>query len=175
MTKDFLGWPVKIVAGEMRSNAKWIFGPPVSIGEHLMSEPLDADPRPAGGHAVSEENMIGRTLTTLAKMGDAYERMCLGSSPTGNYSLGCSPSEALDATRAAHSLIRKLPVWIPVSERLPAKGTRALVFTEGCRDESYHVASVDEYGEWFPSAGDGYGFPTVTHWMPLPPPLKEKP
>jgi len=55
--------------------------------------------------------------------------------------------------------------WISVSERLP-KGDDVLVFTT----DGIHVASRDEYGLWWPSAGDSYGFPDVTHWMPLPEP-----
>ena len=65
--------------------------------------------------------------------------------------------------------------WIAVSERLPPEGTRVLVFTEKWCDEIYHVASVDEDGDWFPSAGDGYGFGRVTHWMNLPSPPEVTP
>jgi hypothetical protein len=37
-----------------------------------------------------------------------------------------------------------------------------------------HVASLDEDGVWYPSHGDGWEFPDVTHWMPLPEPPEVK-
>jgi len=80
-----------------------------------------------------------------------------------------------DEIARLRSLRAASPQWISVNERLPAKGTQVLVFTEVWCDETYHVASVDEYGEWFPSAGDGYGFPAVTHWMALPAPPEVTP
>jgi hypothetical protein len=62
--------------------------------------------------------------------------------------------------------------WIPVSERLPEENVSVLVFTkDGKFDRAgMHVAILDEDGEWYPSHGDGYMFPVVTHWMPLPEP-----
>ena len=67
--------------------------------------------------------------------------------------------------------------WIPVSERLPEEGVDVLVFTKEGKFDSRpnrHVASFDEDGEWYPSHGDGYMFPVVTHWMPLPEPPEVK-
>jgi len=56
--------------------------------------------------------------------------------------------------------------WIPVSERLPNVHQCVLAYT----DYGMHVASINKYQEWGPNHGDGWDFPTVTHWMPLPPP-----
>lgn len=68
--------------------------------------------------------------------------------------------------------VEDLPRWIPVSERLPEENVSVLVFTkDGKFDRAgMHVAILDEDGEWYPSHGDGYMFPVVTHWMPLPEP-----
>jgi hypothetical protein len=63
-----------------------------------------------------------------------------------------------------------LPRWIPVSERLPQEDEDVIVFTDEENEKGVHVASIDEDGVWCPSHGDGWMFPTVTHWMPLPEP-----
>jgi hypothetical protein len=63
-----------------------------------------------------------------------------------------------------------LPRWIPVSERLPQEDEDVIVFTDEENEMGVHVASIDEDGVWCPSHGDGWMFPTVTHWMPLPEP-----
>jgi hypothetical protein len=56
--------------------------------------------------------------------------------------------------------------WISVSERYPEEDEDVLVFST----DGIHVASLDEDGTWYPSHGDGWDFPGVTHWMPLPAP-----
>ena len=64
-----------------------------------------------------------------------------------------------------------LPRWIPVSERLPEEDQNVVVHTE----DGTHVAAIDEDGVWYPSHGDGWMFPIVSHWMPLPaPPTDDK-
>lgn len=63
-----------------------------------------------------------------------------------------------------------LPRWIPVGERLPEEEQDVVVFT----NEGTHVAALDEDGIWCPSHGDGWMFPEVTHWMPLPEPPEVK-
>jgi len=93
MTKDFLGWPVKIVAGGMRSNAKWIFGPPVSIGEHLMSTERDTPKRcgncthwgrePAGRHRSVPG--FGDCTRVLHHVGDDESRRIAESIPGKNH------------------------------------------------------------------------------------------
>jgi hypothetical protein len=66
--------------------------------------------------------------------------------------------------------------WIPVSERLPEEDEDVLVMTAEGKFASggMHVASLDEDGVWYPSHGDGWEFPDVTHWMPLPEPPEVK-
>jgi hypothetical protein len=56
--------------------------------------------------------------------------------------------------------------WISVTERLPDEEQDVIVFT----NEGTHVAALDEDGVWCPSHGDGWMFPDVSHWMPLPAP-----
>ena len=73
-----------------------------------------------------------------------------------------------DAIAAVSEL---MPRWIPVTDRLPAEDEKVVVYTE----EGTHVAAVDEDGVWYPSHGDGWMFPIVSHWMPLPaPPSDDK-
>jgi hypothetical protein len=60
--------------------------------------------------------------------------------------------------------------WISVKDRLPEEDEDVIVFTDEQGERGIHVASVDEDGVWCPSHGDGWMFPTVTHWMPLPAP-----
>jgi hypothetical protein len=61
--------------------------------------------------------------------------------------------------------------WIPVSERLPEEDQDVVVHTE----DGTHVAAIDEDGVWYPSHGDGWMFPIVSHWMPLPSPPEVTP
>jgi hypothetical protein len=62
--------------------------------------------------------------------------------------------------------------WISVNDRLPEEDEDVLVMTAEGKFASggMHVASLDEDGVWYPSHGDGWEFPDVTHWMPLPKP-----
>jgi hypothetical protein len=69
-------------------------------------------------------------------------------------------------TDAQWALLRNPPRWIPVSERLPERYEPVLIYTER---HNGHVASLDEEGEWFCDCGGEWLFPSVTHWMPLPP------
>ena len=66
--------------------------------------------------------------------------------------------------------------WISVNERLPEEDEDVLVMTAEGKFASggMHVASLDEDGVWYPSHGDGWEFPDVTHWMPLPEPPEVK-
>lgn len=72
-----------------------------------------------------------------------------------------------EAVEAAKKLS---PEWVPVSERLPEEEQDVVVFTA----EGIHVAALDEDGVWCPSHGDGWQFPTPSHWMPLPEPPEVK-
>ena len=67
-----------------------------------------------------------------------------------------------------HQLADKLPVWIPVTERLPKKYESVFTFSK-------YGMQIDEYiGNY-----DGEDYfarytKNVTHWMPLPEPPKEE-
>lgn len=58
--------------------------------------------------------------------------------------------------------------WIPVSERLPEKGSFALVTDFGDVEEAYY----DSDGHWWQVWGDR--LKNVTAWMPLPEPYREE-
>ena len=60
------------------------------------------------------------------------------------------------------------PGWIPVSERLPEKGSFALVTDFGEVEEAYY----DSDGHWWQVWGDR--LKNVTAWMPLPKPYREE-
>lgn len=72
--------------------------------------------------------------------------------------------------RVRHQLISLVPVWIPVSERLPDRGIRVLIW---CDDEDtdawdYGIGSYSRTvsgNVWFDTE-DGGEMPS--HWMPLP-------
>lgn len=62
--------------------------------------------------------------------------------------------------------------WIPVSERLPKKGTRVLT----CSNDGYiEIQSIEStYGYWENEEGDWSDIDEITAWMPLPRPYKEE-
>ena len=64
-----------------------------------------------------------------------------------------------------------MPVWIPVTERLPEEDEDVLCFTGEDMKVGYHR---DEWGqdEWT-TGYFGSGTINVTHWMPLPIPPKD--
>lgn len=63
--------------------------------------------------------------------------------------------------------VQSEPGWIPVSERLPEKGSFALVTDFGEVEEAYY----DSDGHWWQVWGDR--LKNVTAWMPLPEPYEE--
>lgn len=98
--------------------------------------------------------------------------------------LGCRAklnSEAADAIeelqgknflmkKTAEWISEKVPKWIPVTERFPKFGVRALC---KCRANIYEVLTWTAEGwEYDPQHIYMSGF--VTHWMPLPEPPKEE-
>ena len=68
--------------------------------------------------------------------------------------------------------LQKVPTWIPVAERLPESGTRALVMRFDFVTETpfYDLLWFDK-GEWWNRRYTG-DF-AVTHWMPRPEPPEE--
>lgn len=55
--------------------------------------------------------------------------------------------------------------WIPVTERLPEKHDRVLVYSNATR-MGRSIDFINSNGNW-------YTTPKVTHWMPLPEPPKD--
>ena len=55
--------------------------------------------------------------------------------------------------------------WIPVSERLPEKYTRVLVYSKRIR-LGRNIDFMNEDGDW-------HTIPEVSYWMPLPEPPKD--
>lgn len=108
---------------------------------------------------------VREVMENLASLAESYETVSRGGSPTGNYFFAVNVAEMAASLKAANVLISQLPSWIPVEERLPGEYEKVVVFTT---QSGTHVASLDEDGIWFPSHGDGWMFPVVTHWMPLP-------
>ena len=60
---------------------------------------------------------------------------------------------------AAKAIAEKVPKWIPVTERLPMRGEKAICFGKS----GYMIGTYGEFGWMFPCY-----FGNVTHWMPLP-------
>lgn len=95
---------------------------------------------------------------------------------------GCAQShETVIRPRSAIPEMQAKPasgVWIPVSERLPEKGLRVLVFVPGSEepvrmDEGWTVYYEDPYGMGGSQVATGEGwaehdYEDVSHWMPLP-------
>lgn len=71
------------------------------------------------------------------------------------------------------ALICNMPVWIPVSERLPKTSEDVIVFAYGNMIriwslERIHYTTADVY--WECEDGSHEEVDVVTHWMPLPEP-----
>jgi hypothetical protein len=113
---------------------------------------------------------VREVLRNLGILAIAYEKMSAGSSPTGNYYFAVDATETAATLKASQQLISQIPVWIPVSERLPEEDVDVLVMT----NYGMHVADLDEDGLWNASHGDSWQFPEPTHWMPLPEPPEAK-
>lgn len=55
--------------------------------------------------------------------------------------------------------VKSLPRWIPVTERLPMRGEKAICFGKN----GYMIGTYGEFGWMFPCY-----FGNVTHWIPIP-------
>ncbi len=77
------------------------------------------------------------------------------------------------------AVAQERPRWIPVTERLPEEGVPVLINYIGTDGKVYAdgVAAWTECGWFWGEGGLVYGSEEVavpiTHWMPLPEPLKE--
>ena len=63
------------------------------------------------------------------------------------------------------------PNWIPVTERLPEKSCKCLVYTERGEYGGYDITTYNSMTMTF--LDYEIGCEKVTHWMPLPPPKEE--
>lgn len=80
---------------------------------------------------------------------------------------GLCATQSKDCSEAVAKYLElwaKQPHWIPVTERLPMRGEKAICFGKN----GYMIGTYGEFGWMFPCY-----FGNVTHWMPLPEPPNE--
>lgn len=111
---------------------------------------------------------VRQVLQNLKTLGDAYEQVASGTSPTGNYYFSCNAADAAASIKAASKLILQVPVWIPVEERLPEPDYMGNPVGVLARLPDGEVCigfcDNDEYGvRW-----DCQSTKKPTHWMPMP-------
>lgn len=118
---------------------------------------------------------VREVLQNLKTLGDAYQQVASGTSPTGNYYFACNAADAAANIYAAMQLILLVPQWIPVDEQWPPKhGSDALVAYKCGKHVRIGVGefdgtTVNDDGLTIPYFKGIGGF-EVTHWMPLPEP-----
>lgn len=84
--------------------------------------------------------------------------------------------QLISTSRVADHLIANgvtIQKWIPVSERLPEKQQRVLVYCES-KTIRKHITSCTYMGGYLGSKQWSRHVRNVTHWMPLPEPPAEK-
>lgn len=73
-----------------------------------------------------------------------------------------------------NALLKSIPKWIPVTERLPENFKRVLIAVNLPGHEPVQLDTCfHDYGEIYLDGGYEF-FTEVTHWMPLPAPPKEE-
>ena len=89
-----------------------------------------------------------------------------------NIRLFLAAADAIESTSKAYQMMAEAyeaevtkPKWIPVTERLPMRGEKAICFGKN----GYMIGTYGEFGWMFPCY-----FGNVTHWMPLPKPPEEE-
>lgn len=108
-------------------------------------------------------------------------RACCNGEPCEEANCGFNSKSDLDcieqlltrAAKAIEDLDNKLNLyrqgkisrWIPVTERLPEKYTRVLVYSKRIR-LGRNIDFMNEDGDW-------HTIPEVSYWMPLPEPPKD--
>lgn len=79
-----------------------------------------------------------------------------------------------DALQMAITALQNQPVWIPVSERLPEKNGKYLVFlTNPVRNQSDNVFT-SWYNVYYKEFETEKSLDYVKAWMPLPEPYRER-
>lgn len=114
---------------------------------------------------------ISQILQNLETLGNAYEQMCMGTSPTGNYFFACDPADAAASLKSAAVLVTQIQSWISVSERLPVEGEPVLACWFRRKDSMACAMIRNLNGKvcWTPSDQFAECDPPLA-WMPLPEP-----
>lgn len=76
---------------------------------------------------------------------------------------------------AVNNVLRCTPAadsWIPVTERLPEYGGRVLA-TDGVVVGEMYFANTNHWHRYNGISWENFADTHITHWMPLPEPLKE--
>ena len=80
----------------------------------------------------------------------------------------------LDAVNARIAELEAAQAWVSVDERLPNdEDEGVIVWTNNgsdCKFYNYDIGFYHEKNGWLLSTEWEHGDPTVTYWMPLPPP-----
>lgn len=113
---------------------------------------------------------VRQVLQNLGTLGDAYETVSRGGSPTGNYYFSVNAADAAATIKASQMLISQVPYWISVGERLPEPDHMGnAVGVLACLPDGERCIAFcdnDEYGvRWQCNS-----IQKPTHWMPLPEP-----
>jgi hypothetical protein len=117
---------------------------------------------------------VREVLENLRTLGDSFETVSRGGSPTGNYFFEVNVADTAASIKAAQVLISQLPFWIPVSEQWPEHLSEVLVSYKCGKYVRLGVGefdgtTVNDEGLTIPYF-KGIGGLEVTHWMPLPEP-----
>lgn len=67
-----------------------------------------------------------------------------------------------------------MPVWIPVTERLPEESGHYLIYVIGGEFKQWSMVTMAYYHKRFYYDDMEDNFDQITHWMPLPQPPKEE-
>ena len=85
----------------------------------------------------------------------------------GDDAIAAASEFAMEAARLAHGFV---PLWIPVSKRMPGISERVLVFCPLLEPDEIIGSTRAANGIWECDDGQILGETEPTHWMPLPAP-----
>jgi hypothetical protein len=130
-------------------------------------EPKEQPPMESKSYTLT----VGDVLHNLTALADNYEKISAGKQD----GFACDTAAAAANLRAAVQMIQWVPVWIPVSERLPEPDALVLVVLP--KQADVHESGVYIgclHGSLMTFATHfGFGF-HASHWMPLPGPPETK-
>lgn len=102
-------------------------------------------------------------------LNDIHSQCC----DTANILCTLDADKRCDALQMAITALQNQPVWIPVSERLPEKNGKYLVFlTNPVRNQSDNVFT-SWYNVYYKEFETEKSLDYVKAWMPLPEPYKK--